>query len=84
MEEKLTFKKAMELAQSYEATDGNAQQLREPEPAVHKVTLPQSTTKCDLQACHMCGLTNHKVDRCIFKKATCHGCGKKGNIKRAC
>ena len=91
-EEKLTFQKAFELTQSYEAADKNAQQLKETatgsSAAVQRVTSgsgsQQLTTRRDPQACHRCGLTNHKADKCRFKEATCHACGKKGHIKRAC
>ena len=44
----------------------------------------QSTSKRDSHACHGCGLTNNKADKCKFKEATCHACGKNGHIKRAC
>ena len=73
--EKLTFK-VFELTQSYEAANKNAQQLKETatgsSAAVQRVTFgsQQSTTKHDLHACHRCGLTNHKADKCRFKEAT--------------
>ena len=49
------------------------------ETTVHKVTSPSQR-----EACHSCGLTNHKANDCRFKEAICHSCGKKGHIKRAC
>ena len=47
--------------------------------ATHKVTSPSQK-----EACHRCSLTNHKANDCRFKEATCHTCGKKRHIKRAC
>ena len=83
-EKTLTFAKAMELAQSYEAASKEAQMkaiehLPSGNSAVHKVTCPPQK-----EACYRCGLTNHKANDCCFKEATCHSCGKKGHIKTAC
>ena len=74
----------MELAQSYEAASKDAQMkaiehLPSGNSAVHKVTSPSQK-----EACYRCGLTNHRANDCRFKEATCHSCGKKGHIKRAC
>ena len=44
--------------------------------AVHKVTSPPK-----MEACHRCGLTNHKANDCAFKEATCHSCGKRDTSK---
>ena len=74
----------MELAQNLETASKDAQmkateQLPSGNSTVHKVTSPPQR-----EACHCCGLTNHKANDCHFKEATCHSCGKKGHIKRAC
>ena len=34
--------------------------------------------------CFRCGDFGHSPDGCRFKSVDCHGCGKKGHIKRAC
>ncbi len=78
--EDLTFKKAMELAQSYESADRHAQQLKASKPAVHKVTPRGPQPRYDAKGCYRCGLTNHRADQCRFKEATCHQCGKKGHL----
>ena len=87
-EDDLTFTKALKLAQSYESADKNAQQLKGADPAapVQKIGAqsPVRPTSKRGQACYRCGLSNHKADKCRFEDATCHGCGKKGHIKRAC
>ena len=74
----------MELAQNLETASKDAQmkaaeQLPSGNTSVHKVTSPSQR-----EACYRCGLTNHKASDCHFKEATCHGCGKKGHIQRAC
>ena len=56
-----------------------ADQVPRGNSAVHKVTSPSQK-----EGCSRCGLTNHKSTDCRFKEATCHSCGKKGHIKRAC
>ena len=83
-EDKLTFSKAVDLAQNLETASKDAQMKGTDQTAagssgVHKVMSPSKK-----EACHRCGLTNHKANDCRFKEATCHGCGKKGHIKRAC
>ena len=83
-EKKLTFIKAVELAQTLETASKDAQmKATDPAPSgsgpVHNVTSPPKK-----EACFRCGLSNHKAHDCRFKEATCHSCGKKGHIKRAC
>ena len=83
--EKLDFKKALDLSQTYEEGDKSAQQLKEAtvNVSVQKVTSSTgstkagSTTRCDGHANHRCGLTNYNTNNCRFKEATCHRCGKK-------
>ena len=52
-------------------------------PLAHVLTLNNQTQNVT-HACHRCGLTNHKADKCKSKEVTCHACGKKGHIKRVC
>ena len=83
-EEKLTFTKAMELAQTLETASKDAQmkateQVPSGNSTVHKVMSPSQK-----EACYRCGLTSHKAADCRFKEAACHAYGKKGHIKRAC
>ena len=73
-EDKLTFTKAMELAQNLETASKDAQmkateQLPSGNSTVHKVTSPSQR-----EACHRSGLTNHKANDCRFKEV--HKVGK--------
>ena len=86
-ENKLTFSKALEIAQSLEAATKDAQlkfsdQAPNGPGTVHKVKSPPP--KKTPEACYRCGLTNHKAADCRLKDATCHKCGRKGHIQRAC
>ena len=37
-----------------------------------------------IQSCFRCGDSRHSPNNCRFKNIDCHGCGKRGHIKRAC
>ena len=67
-EEKLTFAKAVDLAQTLETASKDAQMKADRVPsgnsAVHKVTSPSQK-----EGCSRCGLTNHKSTDCHFKEA---------------
>ena len=80
-EDKLTFKKAVELAQSLETATKDAQQLKEPEKfgTVHRIVSPPGRKEC-----YRCGRTNHSAGECKFKETTCFNCGKRGHIKKVC
>ena len=58
---------------------GNTDQNPSGPSAIHRVASPKPK-----EACHRCGLTNHKAADCHFKEATCHNCGRKRHLKRAC
>ena len=68
-EDKLTFKKAVELAQSLETATKDAQQLKEPEKfgTVHRVVSPPGRKEC-----YRCGRTNHSAGECKFKETMQH------------
>ena len=62
--EGITFKKAMELMQSYKAAEKNAQQLKGTNTAVHEVVShKRPTANRDMRACHRCGFINHTSDK---------------------
>ena len=87
-ESELTFKKAFELAQAMETADRDAQDLGKPREEVHAIggtaggrkdVAPQTANTAP---CYHCG-SRHRGE-CRFKNAVCHGCGKRGHIRRAC
>ena len=84
----LTFKRALEIAQSLEAADKNAKALKGTESAVKKLFSAQkrgeSTISPQRDLCYRCGRTNHDARNCCFADASCHNCGKKGHIAPAC
>ena len=77
----LTFATAQELALSLEAAERQANELKGTEPAVLHVGAAQPPTN---EACYRCGSTRHKQIDCKFKQAVCHGCRKRGHIRRVC
>ena len=83
-EPRLTYQKAMELAQSMEAAGKNAQDLREPKSIAVNAVAPKDTTPSAVQVkCYRCG-GMHKAQVCRFKNATCYTCGKHGHLKKVC
>ena len=48
-----------------------------------KKNLTPSTKKSKYR-CFSCGGSSHKRDKCKFRDAVCHRCGKKGHTKKAC
>ena len=92
-EPKLTFDKALELAQAAETAENNAKELSRAEPntTVHAVSSDHKTkrggarqsTNVRPNQCHRCG-GKHAADKCWFKDSECHHCGKTGHIAKAC
>lgn len=90
----LTFEKAWDIAQSMETANKDVKDIqalwtdeaggagRRPEEAVHRVSEQRSTTSSD-QLCFRCR-GRHSPATCRFANETCHDCGKKGHIRRAC
>ena len=87
-EAKLTYKRAVELAQGLETAAQNVKTLKthgaepvktetEASASVHKVTNKGIT-------CHRCGKAGHIAPKCRFKDTVCHKCGKKGHLKAVC
>ena len=73
---KLTFTKAVEIAQGMESAASKAKEFKGATPGVLKVT--------PLKPCFRCGRSNHDEQVCHFRHATCHNCGKVGHIAPAC
>ena len=80
----LTFAKAWEVAQSMEAAERNAQQLKGADTPIQLVSRQLPKVQARNIPCSRCGGENHTAQECRFKEAICHACGKKGHISRAC
>ena len=97
-ESKLTYKRAVEIAQEIEAADHDMKLLhtkKEFEPVasstastatVHRVVGGQAKgVTTTTKSCFRCGNAGHIATTCKFRKdVVCHGCGKVGHIKKAC
>ena len=90
-EKRLTFAKAMELAQGMEAATKNVRELHSPQQAevavsseVHQVGPPQQQSPRRDALCYRCGKKGHTAAKCRFKNAECHLCGKVGHLKAVC
>ena len=80
----LTFAKAWEVAQSMEAAERNAQQLKGADTPIQLVSRQLPKVQARNIPCSRCGGENHTAQECRFKEAICHACSKKGHISRAC
>ena len=81
-EKKLDLPKALDIATGMETAKHNLTELHESttakrhDTAVFKVR-SEST-------CYRCNGTSHTADKCRYKTAKCHQCGKLGHFQRAC
>ena len=87
-ETKLSYKRALELAQAMEAAERDTQELLCNKPAgVNNVQSNSSQRKGTQSSsgisCYRCG-GGHRPSDCRFKEATCHFCGKRGHITTVC
>ena len=99
-EAKLSFAKAIELAQGMETAAQNVKQLQSTghkqevpgatgttrTQGVYKVTHPHPDQRKPDKGvnCYRCGKAGHSAAKCRFKDVQCHYCGKTGHIKVAC
>ena len=94
-ETELTLAKAIDVAQSMEATDRNAQQLKGNDLRVAQVRsrhVQQRPAKAEKQEipdnqrkpCYRCGGRSHAERKCHFKDVLCHNCVKKGHVAKVC
>lgn len=89
VETRLTFARAVEIAQSMESAASKTKQLQSHssggaanQAIVNKLTPSQSDVSSN--SCYRCNRTNHPPTHCPFKSAKCHHCGKVGHIQSAC
>ena len=94
-EAKLTYKRALELAQGLETAAKNVRELqtssRVPSGptadstmgAVHRLR-PAPRKKVPDSVCYRCGKPGHFAAKCRFKDAKCHNCGKVGHLRKVC
>ena len=80
-EDGLTAARALELAQSIEAAEKNARQLKGESLATGDSILSTGAEKGT--TCYRCGRC-HDERTCKYKDATCHKCGKPGHIAPVC
>ena len=92
-EKDLTYKKALELAQSLEIAAQNFKEIKKPshekeagalktQESVLRVT--ESSGGLTKLSCYQCGKEGHIATKCQFKDAVCHKCGKRGHLKSVC
>jgi hypothetical protein len=71
-EKNLTLTKAFEIASSHEMASKEIDDM--------KGQSEHTFVKKTFRECFRCGKSNHEPDRCFYKDASCHSCGKKGHI----
>ena len=79
-EVELTLFRAIEVAQSMEGAEINAQQLKGSTLWVGQVASPLG----DQGACYRCGSENHQERDCHFKDVECYNRGKIGHLAKVC
>ena len=87
-EDPLTFEKAFKLAKGIETAAKNIQSLKgehgggaadtEGTLSVHKLYKPKRLLQVQIgdNSCYRCGQFGHLAEKCKFKSAKCHECGK--------
>lgn len=86
IETDLTFKRAIEIAQSMESAATKAKELQSHNPTTqgqgHEAAV--YAVQHNHNSCHRCGKQNHTPDKCVFKYKHCLACGNMGHIKAMC
>ena len=83
---KLTLKRALELATATEAADMSTKTFKVTEASsISKLVTSTTVVKPQsLPACYRCDKRNHVSKNCHFKNECCHRCGKIGHIASVC
>ena len=82
-EDGLTAARALEIAQSIEAADKNARELKANEHSISGEEELLHFARAEGKDCWHCG-HRHNEKTCKFRGATCHKCGKLGHIAPVC
>ena len=96
-EKALTFKTALELAQSMESAAKNLKELSDSSKgdtkhaaAAGSTPTPQepvhqiTNTSAKSQQCYRCGKKGHYAPACKYKDTVCNKCGKVGHLQKVC
>ena len=87
-EASLPLSKAVELSQSMEAADRNAQQLQGLSTEVQRVAAVKprgdNSKEDEPGECFRCGGRNHQSRDCRFKGVKCHKCKRTEHLARVC
>ena len=87
-EDRLTFKKALDISLALEAATKDTKQLQAAAATpsnpvtVHKVREGEKSSP--RIKCYRCGKPNHKAPECHYKDSVCAKCKKKGHIAKVC
>ena len=82
VEKDLTFKRALEIAESMQAADQNYREMRAVN--VKEEPVNQVQDKPRRQNCHRCGYPGHLGNSCKHKEKICRNCYQKGLLARVC
>ncbi len=89
-EAKLTYEKAMEIAQSQETAAQNLKELKNnPQPKEEVSFRDKPVLKVESGGkpkftCYRCGKEGHLANKCKFINAECRNCGKTGHLQAVC
>lgn len=79
----LTLKRALEIAQSQEAAERHAMQLKG-DVGVGTMNVEKVSDAPRKEKCRHCGRGNHLAQDCRFREAQCFRCGRNGHIATVC
>ena len=87
-EDKLTFKKALDISLALEAATKDTKQLQAasatPGNPVPVYKMREGEKSSPNIKCYRCGKPNHKAPECRYKESVCTKCKKKGHLAKVC